>query len=414
MTGGRADGPVGKRSGGTFQMAMRGLRIPNFARFFVGQSISTLGTWFQNLAMSLVVLELTGSPLALGMVTAAQFGPFVVAGPIAGVVADRHGSRRLLVGAALGGTVITLTLAVVTASGQLTLPRLLVAAVAIGVVNSVERPVGQSFLRELMGPELVPNGVAMLTVSQSVARLLGPAVAGVVYGLAGAAVCFALNALSFLGAAAMLMAVRQTDLVRRPLVSRAEGRLRVAWQHVRGNAPLRRILVVNAFVGLLALNFLATIDSIVYLSLDGSATMVGAAHALNAVGAVGGGLVMSSVDRRLTPYAPWVCLFFAAVIAVQASAPTLALFLVASPLFGVGFAVYSNTMYSSAQSESDPAMLGRVMSLVLLGHVGTTPVGGLLIGWVMEVSSPRAGMYVGAAGALAGGVYLLLAGRRPA
>lgn len=409
-------GPLGRfalpRLAGARQMAMRGLRVPNFARFFGGQSISTLGTWFQNLAMSLVVLDLTGSPLALGMVTAAQFGPFVVAGPIAGVLADRHGARRLLVGAAIGGVAITMALAAVAWSGRLTLPLLLVAAAAIGVVNSVERPVGQSFLRELVGPDLVPNAVAMLTVSQSVARLLGPAIAGLVYGLAGPAVCFALNALSFLAAAAMLLTVRRADLVARPTVSRADGRLRVALRHVRANPPLRRILVVNAVVGLLALNFLATIDSIVYLSLDGSATMVGAAHALNAVGAVGGGLAMSSLDRRLTTFAPWACLGFGVVIALQAAAPTLVAFLVISPLFGVGFAVYSNTMYSSAQSESDPAMLGRVMSLVLLGHVGTTPVGGLLVGWVMEVFSPRAGMYLGAVGALAGGLYLYIADRR--
>lgn len=209
---GRPVGSDASRPSGMLRLAMRGLRMPNFARFFVGQSVSTLGTWSQNLATSLVVLELTGSPLVLGMVTAA---------------------------------------------GQLTLPRLPVAAAAIGVVSSVERPVGKSFLREL-GPDLVPNGVAMLTVSQSVARLMGPA---------------------------MLLAVRGADLVRRPTVSRAEGRLRVALRHVRSNPPLRRLLVVNAFGGLLALNFLATIDSIVYLSLEGSATMVGAAHALNAVGA---------------------------------------------------------------------------------------------------------------------------------
>lgn len=151
--------------------------------------------------MSLVVLDLTGSPLALGMVTAAQFGPFVVAGPIAGVLAERHGARRLLVGAAIGGAAITITLAAVAGAGRLTLPLLLVAAAAIGVVNSVERPVGQSSLRELVGPDLVPNAVAMLTVSQSVARLLGPAIA-----------------------------------------DRQQGgrRLRVALRHVRTNPPLHR------------------------------------------------------------------------------------------------------------------------------------------------------------------------------
>ncbi|SHG15857.1 MFS transporter [Geodermatophilus nigrescens] len=372
------------------------LRIGNFRLFFAGQVVSNTGTWFQNLTLSLIVLEETGRASALALVTVCQFTPLLLVGMYAGTLADRRDVRRILLATSLASAVAVAGLAWVVSRDPLRLPLVLGLVAVLGAAQAFERVAAQAFVYELVGPERLANGVALNTVAVSSARSVGPALAGVAYGAAGGVACLLVNTASYLVIAGCLARIDRTALTSRRGDGAAPPGLRAALREIRGNRPLVAVLAVNTAVTVGALNLMVVITAMVSLTLGGDAEVLGAAHALNAVGAVAGGLAVSS-RRQVGLTALGVsCAGYGCALAVNAAAPSVTLFLLAAPLLGLGLGAYQGAVNGAAQSLAPAVLLGRVTALLTLGSVGTAPVGALLVGALVDASSARVAMGVGA------------------
>ena len=384
------------------------LRVRNFRLYFVGQIVSNVGTWFQSLAQALLATELTGSAQTLGLVTALQFAPVLLLAPYAGTLADRLRPRSLLMTTASLAALLACTLAFVAWTGGISVPWLCAIALALGSLQAFDRPMAQAFLFELVGPDQLPKAVGLHSITQSSGRMLGPALAGVVYALLGATACFAINAASFLVVVLALGLMRSDQLwSRRSAASESGLQLRDGVRYVLRHPELRAPLLANVLIGCFAFNFMTTITAAVRFELGGDAGAVGAAHALNAAGAVGGGLLVASLRRPPARGSlALACCALGAAIAVNALAPSLHAFLLWAPFFGLTVGAYHTSLQTYVQRTTDPALLGRVSGLLVLGSAGATPIASLLGGWLIDAWSPRAAMGLGAVACLAGGIAL--------
>lgn len=367
-----------------------------FLRYFIGQVVTNIGTWFQNLALSLVVLDATGSAQALGGVTFAQFLPILLLSIHAGRIVDRVSSRTvLLVGAALSAVVVSLLAVVISADA----PSLIVIyglVACLGAVNAFERVAAQAIIRSLVSADRLGRAVALGTISVAAGRSIGPGLAGLLFQSAGPVVCLLANAVSFLIVVALMLFVRPREEGSARRLDLGTGRLGGPLQ----DPSLRLLLVVNAVIALLALNLNIVLTSVVSLTFDGSATSVGLNHALNAVGAVAGGLVATALPRASTGTLAAGCALLGATLFTSALPGTLAAFLVLAPVLGLGFGFYMAVINAVAQAAAPAQAVGRVMSLMMLGNVGMAPFGGLISGWVIDRTSGRVSLLMGAAVAL--------------
>jgi MFS family permease len=368
----------------------------NLRRFLIGQGLSNIGTFFQIVAQSLLVLDLTKSGFALGAAMGVQFLPILVLGPVAGVVIDRVRIPRLLTMTAVLAGLEALTLGLLTTTGHINVAWILALSFVLGVVQVGDRAAGAAFLVELVPGTELPRAVGLASVAQSVSRLGGPALAAILYAWRGPAVCFYVNAVSYAAVVVSLQLLRADELLPRDRQPRARGQLRdgarFAWR-----APLvRQVLVVNAVVGMLTFNFPAFYSSLVRLTFHANASYFGIAESLNAITAVAGGFLLARWLRNPTiRLFALACALLGASLLYSALSPTVTLFLVGMPFFGAVVVCYQAMAQSLLQRCTPAAMQGRIMSLFSLGTMGTTPVGALLMGWLTDAWSPRASLAVG-------------------
>jgi MFS family permease len=387
--------------------------VRNFRLYFVGQIISNVGTWFQSIAQSLLVMELTGSGKALGIVTALQFLPMLLLGVHGGVVADRVKPRTLLMTTASLASLLATTLAVVTALHWVTIWWVWGLALGLGCVQAFDRPTAQAFLYEMVGPDDLSKAVGLYSITQSSARMVGPALGGAAYALFGSAPCFAINAVSFSFVIVALLWMRSAELWPRHIEKRnAAEQVRQGLRYAWSDPNLRSPLLANLLIGCLAFNFMLLITAMTKLVFHADAGALGTAHALNAVGAVIGGLIFASLRQPSRAHLALTCFALAFTILVNALAPSLTFFLLWAPIFGLSVGAYQTTLQTSVQRATQPAMMGRVSGLLTLGSVGTTPIGGVIVGWLVDAWSPRAGMGLGALACLIGALGLLLSNGR--
>ncbi|MFI5305780.1 MAG: MFS transporter [Polyangiales bacterium] len=390
------------------------LRVRNFRLYFVGQIISNVGTWFQSIAQALLVIELTGSGKALGIVTALQFLPMLLLGVHGGVMADRVKPRTLLLTTAGLAALLATILALVTALHVVTIWWVWGLALCLGCVQAFDRPTSQAFLYEMVGPEDLSQAVGLYSITQSSARMVGPALGGAAYALFGSAPCFAINGASFLFVIVALVMMRTGELWPRQGEQRDAGEqvregLRYAWH----DPQLRGPLLANLLIGCLAFNFMILIAAMTKMVFHANAAALGSAHALNAVGAVIGGLLFAMLRKPSRLHLAMTCFAMAVTILVNALAPSLTFFLLWAPIFGLSVGAYQTTLQSSVQRATPPAMMGRISGLLTLGSVGTTPIGAMIVGWLIDTWSARAGMGLGALACLVGGIGLLGSFERP-
>jgi MFS family permease len=388
------------------------LRSRNYRLFLAGQTVSNVGTWFQTLAQSLLIIQLTGSGAELGAVAALQFAPLLLLGGIGGAVADQRDCRRVLACTSGAAAAVTATLGVVTISGHGSVGALWLTALSLGVLQAFDRPAAQAFISELVPPEQVANGVSLFTVSVSAARLIGPAVGGLLYATNGPGGCFLINAGSFVLALGSVLAVRR-DLLFRRAAHIGGGGVRSGFRYAWQDPSLRVALLGNAFVGLLAFNFATTITALVSLTLHGSSVDVGFAHAANAVGAVAGGIFVGRKARVGERHvARWCAGLGTAMLAVAPLSGVFQLLLLA-PALGLAIGGYQASIASFIQLRAQPHMLGRMLSLMTMGSTGTTAIGAVLVGWLVDVASARAAFLVGGASCLLAALTLAGCARSP-
>jgi len=372
----------------------------NFRRYFAGQVISSVGTWLQALAVTWLVLDLTGRSDRLGIAVALQFLPLLLLGAPAGVLADRIDNRRLLLGTSAVSAALALAFGVIVSRGAVDLWAIYGLTLLSGLVLAVERPAMQALLFQLVGRDDLPSAVAANSTIMSVSRLVGPALGGAMVAIAGVASCFYANAVSYAAVLIALAGISRRRLVPRPVGTRAGGSLRAAVSYVRYRPDVRRPLMVMAVVGLVALNFQTTFPSMVRFGFDRGAGAVGTAMSVSAIGSILGGLYAAGITPNPRRTLAIVLAGFSAMLLLFAAAPTYLAFVLLGIPLGFTSACFQSINTVAVQQATEPSMQGRVMALHQMALYGSTPIGALAMGWVIEATSPRAPFVLGGLAAL--------------
>ena len=372
------------------------LSIPNYRRYFAGQVVSLSGNWMQVVAEIWLVLLLTGSGLAVGMTTALQFLPMLLFGAWGGLLADRFPKRRLLMVTQALMAIPALVLFSVTVAGVVT-PWMVFALVFVrGTINAVDNPTRQSFAIEMVGADRVVNAVSLNSVLIHSARLVGPALAGLMIAAVGVEPCFALNALSFGGMIVALWLMEPDKLQAAPTVEPQRGAIRAAVRYVRRTPELAVPLALMALVGTFGLNFQVILPLLARFSFDGGPSTYAVLVAAMGAGSVIGALVTGAHGRTDSRLIAGAALSFGILAAIAASMPSIALEVPAVAMLGASAVTFAAAINSSLQLAVEPEMRGRVMALYSVVFLGSTPIGGPLVGWLSEAYDPRVALLLAA------------------
>ncbi|MFD5558460.1 MFS transporter [Streptomyces sp. NPDC127068] len=377
--------------GGTFSS----LGIRNYRLFAMGAVVANVGVWMARITQDWLVLSLTGSSTAVGITTAMQFLPMLLFGLYGGVIADRFPKRTVLFltqGAmGLGG----LFLAALTLSGHVQVWHVYMTALFTGLVTVVDNPTRQSFVSEMVGPGQVRNAVSLNSANFQSARLVGPAVAGVVTAAFGPGWAFLANGLMFLAPLVGLTLMRTSELHPTPRRPRGKGELREGLRYVSRNPELIWPIVLIGFVGTFGFNFPIWLSAYAHDVYDGGSGMYGLFNTLMAFGSLVGALLAARRASTRLRMLVAAAVLFGALQIVTAFAPSLWTFLLLLvPISMLGLTV-NVTANSFVQLATDPEMRGRVMSLYMMVFVGGTPLGGPLFGWLTDAYGVRFSFAVG-------------------
>jgi MFS family permease len=372
------------------------LSVPNYRRYYGGQAISLIGTWMQMTAQAWLVLTLTHSSTALGAIIALQTIPVLLLAPYGGVLADRMNKRRVMIVLQSAMGVQALALGLLTVTGLVRVWEIGLLAVILGLNNAFENPARQSFMLEMVGPDHLRNAVSLNSVLVNVARTVGPAVAGLLIAGVGVGTCFLVNAVSFVAVIGSLMRLDTSALNPTPPAPRAKGQLREGLRYVRRTPELAIPLLMMGAVGCLTYEFQVSLPVMARSGLHVGATGFGFMTASMGVGAVLGGLLVATRGRTGLRPLVMAASVFGVAVALAAVAPSLPLELAALGFAGAASITFMATGNSTLQLSAQPSMRGRVMSLWFVAFQGSTPVGGPVVGWVMDALGPRAGLGVGA------------------
>lgn len=385
----------------------RSLRVFNYRLWFAGALVSNTGAWMQRTAQDWIVLtELTDrDAAALGITMALQFGPLLLLMPVAGLMADRFDRRRLLMWTQGIQCALALGLGVLVVSGHAQLWQVYVFALLLGIATAIDAPARQAFVSELVGDADISNAVALNSTSFQGARLVGPAVAGVLIGWIGSGPVFLINALSFAGVLASLAFIRVAELVPTPRLGRARGQIRDGLRYVRSRGDLVVTLVSVFLVGTFGFNFPIFISTMSTVEFGQGATEFGLLSSIMAAGAVAGSLLAARRTRARLVVAVVASAGFGVACVLGALAPTLWVFAVTLVAIGVASLTMMATANAYVQTTTDPLMRGRVMALYLAIFAGGTPIGAPIVGWVANVYGARWALAIGAAsGLIAAGI----------
>ncbi|MDT4891848.1 MAG: hypothetical protein QOE97_883 [Pseudonocardiales bacterium] len=374
----------------------RSLRVRNYRLYASGQLVSLTGTWMQRVAQDWLVLTLTNSGTALGIVTALQFGPSLILGLWGGMLADRGDKRRLLLVTQSALAAVALLLGLLDVSGVVQYWHVLVLAFALGLVSAVDTPVRQSFVVEMVGRDEITNAVAINSTIFNAGRVLGPAVAGVLINAVGTGWVFLANALSSVAVLTGLWLMRPDELFPAPHLERARGQLREGFRYVRQRADLSLAMVLVFIVGTFGLNFQISTALMAKQVFHRSASGYGLLSTALAIGACAGAVF--ATRRSTRPTQLFLVAAAGAFGVLEVAAAVMPGFLLTALLLvptGMLMLTFTTAANSSVQLGVEPTMRGRVMALYLICFMGGTPLGAPMIGWVAEVLGPRWGMLGG-------------------
>ncbi|MFI2424876.1 MFS transporter [Streptomyces sp. NPDC018955] len=377
------------------------LKVRNYRLFFIGQVVSNIGTWMQRIAQDWLVLSLTGSSAAVGITTALQFLPMLLFGLYGGVLVDRLRKRPTLLVTQTAMALTSLALAALTLTDRVEVWHIYVAAFALGLATVVDNPARQSFVSELVGPGQLQNAVSLNSANFQSARLVGPAVAGLLITGVGTGWAFLLNGLSFVAPLAGLMLMRARELHAVERAPRGKGQLREGLRYVTGRPELIWPIVLVGFIGTFAFNFPVYLSAFADDVFHGGAGTYSMFNTLMAVGSVSGALLAARRGTARLRLLILAALAFGTLEILAAASPELwmfALIMVPLGLFSMTVNVTTNT---SLQMATDPAMRGRVMALYMMVFLGGSPVGAPIVGWITDTYGARVGFAAGGAVAVA-------------
>jgi MFS family permease len=401
MTGALAT--VGRVAADTFAS----LRVRNYRLYFIGQVVSLSGSWMQRVAQSWLVLHLTGSGVALGVVAALQFLPILLFGAMGGLLADRRDKRRLLLVTQSLMGLLALVLGLLTLTGAVRLWMVYLLALLLGGVTAIDIPARQSFVIEMVGRRQLPNAVSLNSAVFTGARVVGPAIAGLLITVVGTGWCFVLNAASVAAVLVALAAMNSTLLHRSEAPPKTRGQLLEGFRFVWSRPDLRTPLALLAVVGTLALNFTVILPLLARNTFHGDASTYGMLFAVLGVGSLAGALFTASRREPSIHLLIGALGFFGLFLLAAAAAPTLPLEIAALILMGVAALTFQTTTNSLIQLRAEPALRGRVMALYSVVFLGTAPIGAPIVGWVAQQFGPRAGLALGGTAVLVAAVFAL-------
>jgi MFS family permease len=391
--------------------SLRGSR--NFRLYLAGQFISAVGTWMNFTASSWLVLKLTGSGTALGINAALAFGPILVLGAFGGVLADRFNKRKILVITQASYAVVSLSLATIVFAGAAEIWMIYLLSAVQGIVTAFDNPARQSFYVEMVGEEVLTNAVSLNSAAFTGSRVIGPAIAGILIASVGMAICFLFDGISYFAVLIALLAMRPGELYGQRRSTRERGRLVAGLRYVWSTDELRRPLIVVAAIFTFVLQMQVLIPLLAERAFGAGAGVFGLLSAAAGVGSFAGAVIIANGDRRpdmqrLAIYAVGVGL---AMLAVAAAPTVWAAWLLLIPVgfAAMSFMITANTML---QLASRPEARGRVMALYGMVFLGSTPIGGPLVGVIGEHLGPRMTLTLCASVAIAVGAGVLRARSR--
>jgi MFS family permease len=362
-------------------------RHRNYRIFFTGQLVSLAGTWMQNVALAWLVIELSGSALAIGALAFWRFIPFTVFGLVAGVVADRIESRKLVMATQGAAMAISIALAIVTLTGTATLPIVYVLAGLGGIALAFDAPGRQSLTFQMVGPRELPNAVALNSGLFNGSRVIGPAIAGLVIAAVGTGLCFVLNAVSFLAVLIALLLVREEELVvvEKDRDATIIGGIRRAAGYAWRDPQLRLILTVVTVVATVGFNFHVLVPLLAADTLHVGPEGFGFLSAAFGLGALVGALAAATFREaswRLFAIGTASFGVLALLLAPVQNAYVAGVILVG---IGVSFTLFTANANALVQLAAPDYLRGRLIGLYLFAFLGLAPVGGLFAGWLAEI-----------------------------
>jgi MFS family permease len=366
------------------------LRHRNFRLYLMGQGLSQAGTWMQTVAMGWLVLKVTGSGGMLGLVSAAQFMPTLLFGAFAGTLADRHSRWHMLQITQVLAAVIAIALGLMVVTDTISVWSLFVLAAAFGTVNAFDMPIRSSFVYELVGPDDITSAVGIGSTTNNVARIIGPGAAGVLIAAFGLAVPFLVNGVSFLAITVALLLMRQSEFVPKAPVKREKGQIREGIKVVWADSRLRTPMLMTVVIGMLAYENQISLPLFAKYTFDREATGYGILSSVMGVGSVIGGLLIARFGRATHKRLGFAAAFLGGSMLLAAVMPTFWTMSAALLLVGAGSVAFITMNSATLQLTSPVEVRGRVMALYITAIIGTTPVGGPIIGWIGQHIDPRA------------------------
>jgi MFS family permease len=381
------------------------LKIRNYRLYFIGQGISMAGTWMQTIGQSWLVLKITGSGTALGLVTALQFLPILIFGPIGGVLTDRFPKRKLLFFTQSVSGILALFLAILVSTNTVQLFHVYILALGLGITNAIDSPVRQSFVVEMVGESELHNAVTLNSTIVNLARVIGPAIAGIVIASLGMASCFYINATSFLAVLVCLYLMREHELMPSQMVATVKGQFAKGLDYIRKAPAIRDILIMMTILGIFSYEFQVSLALLAKYTFNGNANYYALLTSAMGVGSVFGGLL--TAHRRSSSFSDiaLAAILFGISMVLVALCATFNLAVIAMVIVGVFSIIFASLGNTTLQLNSVPEMRGRVMSFWTVAFFGTTPIGGPIIGWIGEKFSPGWSLAVGGIAALIAGFY---------
>lgn len=400
---------MGDRLASATRETFASFRVRNFRLFFMGQGISQIGNWLTLIAQTLLVLDLTGDGVAVGLLVACQFAPVLILGAWAGLVADRSDKRRLLFIVQVGAMAQSFVLAGLAFMDEPPLVAIYVVAAFGGLCMAFDNPARRAFVVEMVPEDMVHNAVSLNSAMMTSSRVIGPALGGLLITTVGYGWAFALDGFSYIAVLVGLWLMRTEDLRPSTPAPRGKGQVREGLRYVRRTPVLFVPLVMMLFVGTLAFNFQVTLPLLVTRTFDRSKVAFTVLFSVISLGSLVGALW--TARRRTIGVADVIraSLGFGLALLALAMAPTVAWAFPLGFVLGMTSIGFLTASTAIVQTEAAPEMRGRVLALQAMVFLGSTPIGGPIVGAIAEYVGPRWAVAVGGLAALGAAAWGALA-----
>jgi MFS family permease len=381
------------------------LRVRNFRLFFSGQLISQIGNWLTLIAQALLVLKLTDSGLALGLLAACQFGPVLFLGAWAGLVADRSDKRKLLMIVQTFAMLQSFALAFIAFMHHPAVVAIYVVAVLGGIATAFDNPARRAYVVEMVPEANVQNAVSLNSALMTGSRVVGPALAGLLITTVGYGWTFATDGISYLAVILGLFLMRTRENRPHLVTPRGKGQVREGLRYVRTMPELFVPLVMMAIVGTFAFNFQTVMPLLVKRTLHGTDRTFTLIYSVISIGSLAGALLSARRSSVTVRHIVWSAYGFGIAMLLLAITPNVPFTYPIGILVGISSITFMTTSTAIVQLRSDPSMRGRVLALQAMVFLGSTPIGGPILGYVAQQFGARSAVVIGGVSAIVAGVY---------